>query len=140
MEGVSTNPGPLRANLYTMEGHNSLNTKSGIQVACRDDEGEVVRHTQAACSSPLGVTSQRCVSTLDQSWQLAEVTSNVMASKFRIQSLCDRLPREMASPSPTHSSVHVCVHVCCLCTCCASSLQDIVSMWPGCLYMANFHS
>ena len=54
VEGVSTNPGPSRANLYTMEGHNSLNTKSGIQVACREDEGEVVRHTQAACSSPAG--------------------------------------------------------------------------------------
>ena len=52
VEGVSTNLESSRANLYTMEGHNSLNTKSGIQVACRDDEGEVVRHTQAACSSP----------------------------------------------------------------------------------------
>ena len=107
VEGVSTNPGPSRANLYTIEGHNSLNTESGIQVACRDDEGEMVRHTQAACSSPLGVTSQRCVSTLDQSWQLAEVTSNVMASKFRIQSLCDRLPSEMGAVTIKTSFLHI---------------------------------
>ena len=114
VEGVSTNPGPSRANLYTIEGHNSLNTESGIQVACRDDEGaETVRHTSSSqATSPAAATGacpipQRCVSSLDESWQLAEVTSNVMASKFRIQSLCERLPSEMGAVTIKTSFLHI---------------------------------
>lgn len=111
VEGTSTNPGPSRANLYTIEGHNSLNTESGIQVACRDDEGvEAVRHSPQATSPATvgaGPVPQRCVSSLDQSWQLAEVTSNVMASKFRIQSLCDRLPSEMGAVTIKTSFLHI---------------------------------
>ena len=109
VEGVSTNPGPSRANLYTIEGHNSLNTESGIQVAYRDDETETARYSQPASSPslPLGVVSQRSANTLDQSWQLAEVTSNVMASKFRIQSLCDRLPSEMGAVTIKTSFLHI---------------------------------
>ena len=78
-------------------------------MAYRDDETETARYSQLASSPslPLGVVSQRSANTLDQSWQLAEVTSNVMTSKFRIQRLCDRLPSEMGVVTIKTSFLHI---------------------------------
>ena len=97
-----TNPSQLR--LYGHESHNSLNTESGVQFACREDDSDSPKHTQAAAQ---GEAIQRCVNMPDNPRQLAEVTSNVMASKFKIQGLSDKLPSDMGSVVIKTSFLHI---------------------------------
>ena len=104
----TTPPGQIRGSqLFTHEAHNSINTESGFQLACREDDGG--ENTRLMTAPPdLAPQQQRpSVSSLDNSRQLVEVTSNVMASKFRIQSLCDKLPSDMASITIKTSFLHI---------------------------------
>lgn len=110
----TTTPSQLRLAGHD-EAHLSLNTESGIQVACREDDGDSPKHPQAvSCGQhqPLQQQQQRdvpprtsCVP--ENPHQLAEVTSNVMASKFKIQSLSDKLPSDMGSIIIKTSFLHI---------------------------------
>ena len=97
-----TNPSQLR--MYGHESHNSLNTESGVQLACREDDSDSPKHTQPTVQ---GEAVQRCANVPDNPRQLAEVTSNVMASKFKIQGLSDKLPSDMGSVVIKTSFLHI---------------------------------
>lgn len=106
---VTTNPSQMR--LLGNEAHLSLNTESGIQVACHDDDADSPRHpTNIAPNSvsfgPEGVQKPQS-SVLDNSRYLAEVTSNIMTSKFKIVGLSDKVPAEMGSVMIKTSFLHI---------------------------------
>ena len=97
--------------LFSQEGHNSLNTESGVQLACREDDADAPRHCQSLTSEVLhsgaGNVSTTMGSSGDFPHQLAEVTSNVMASKFKIQSLTELLPADMGTILIKTSFLHI---------------------------------
>ena len=101
--------------LYSQEGHNSLNTESGVQLACREDDAETGSSPRHHTTSPAAATSSEpssprspmAVSSSDNPHQLAEVTSNVMASKFKIQSLTETLPLDMGTILIKTSFLHI---------------------------------
>lgn len=101
-ESGQTNPSLLRGSLY--ESHNSLNTESGIQLACREDDSESPRHSQSASH---GDSLQKCMSLPENPRHLAELTSNVMASKFKIQGLSDKVPTDMGNVVIKTSFLHI---------------------------------
>ena len=103
--GQTMNPSQLRAlNLYSHEAHTSLNTESGVQLACREDDSESPRHAQSMLQ---GEVLQKSPSIGENSRQLADVTSNVMASKFKIQGLSSKLPSDMGSIVIKTSFLHI---------------------------------
>lgn len=108
---IITNSSQLR--IPGHEAHLSLNTESGIQVAYREDDSDSPRHpigTQPIPNSvpPCGVNPDRSInSSLDNSRQLAEVTSNVMTSKFKIQGLSNKVPADMGSVMIKTSFLHI---------------------------------
>lgn len=100
---VTTNASQLR--LSGHEAHLSLNTESGVQLACREDDSDSPRHplnVQQASEVP-----QKTTVVSENSRHLAEVTSNVMASKFKIQSLSDKLSSDMGSILIKTSFLHI---------------------------------
>lgn len=92
--------------IYSQEGHNSLNTECGLQLACREDDAESPKHITSP-SSVLSESPQRGLNSSDNSHHLAEVTSNVMASKFKIQSLTEQLPLDMGTIVIKTSFLHI---------------------------------
>ena len=107
METGENLPTPSGSNVYSHEAHNSLNTESGVQLACReDDSSESPKHMQNTLQ---GETVQRSVVLYrrDNPSHLAEVTSNVMASKFKIQGLSDKVPADMGSIVIKTSFLHI---------------------------------
>ena len=110
---VTTNPSQVR--LYSPEAHIALNTESGHELAYREDDGDSPRHplinsngtvsTAAVGSHSSGEVSSKISS--ENGRQLAEVTSNVMASKFKIQGVNDRVPADMGSIMIKTSFLHI---------------------------------
>ena len=109
---VTTNPSQLH--VVGHEAHLSLNTELGVQVACREDDADSPRHpvscaangTTAVGSSTDG-TTKTSNSLTEMSRHLAEVTSNVMASKFKIQGISDKVPADMGSIMIKTSFLHI---------------------------------
>lgn len=106
---VTTNPSQMR--LLGNEAHLSLNTESGIQLACHDDDSDSPRHPtnlapNGVSFGPDGVQKPQS-SMLDNSRYLAEVTSNIMTSKFKIVGLSDKVPAEMGSVMIKTSFLHI---------------------------------
>ena len=103
--GPTTNQSQLRAlNLCSPEAHTSLNTESGVQLACREDDGESPRQSQTVSQ---GEVPPKNVTIGDNSRVLAEVTSNVMASKFKIQGLSNKVASDMGSVVIKTSFLHI---------------------------------
>ena len=108
---VATNLSHLR--LLGHEAHLSLNTELGVQLACREDDSDSPRHPIVATNNVLPVGG--CTDGLhknasfppDFSRHLAEVTSNVMASKFKIQGLSDQVAVDMGSIMIKTSFLHI---------------------------------
>ena len=110
---VTTNPSQLR--LYSPEAHIALNTESGHELAYREDDGDSPRHplinsngtvsTSAAGSQSSSDVTSKISS--ENGRQLAEVTSNVMASKFKIQGVNDKVPTDMGSIMIKTSFLHI---------------------------------
>lgn len=96
---------PLRCvNGDNPDTHNSLNTESGIQLACREDEGETPR-TINSNSTLDGSTLLR--DNLTSSRHLAEVSSHIIASKFRIQTLNPLLSSDQGTIIIKTSFLHI---------------------------------
>ena len=93
--------------IFSQEGHNSINTESGLQLACRDDDADSPRHFTNQASLVASETLQRNASSSENPHHLAEVTSNVMASKFKIQSLTEKLPLDMGTILIKTSFLHI---------------------------------
>ena len=93
------------------EAHLSLNTESGIQVACQDDDSDSPRHPVVSSSTnvPLVIDGvhKGAGSLLDNSRYLAEVTSNIMTSKFKIVGLSEKVPADMGSVMIKTSFLHI---------------------------------
>lgn len=107
MESTLMNQSQLRGvNVYSQEGHNSLNTESGLQLACREDDADTPKHISPQTSTKSEVLLQS-LRVSENAHQLAEVTSNVMASKFKIQSLMKRLPSDMGTIVIKTSFLHI---------------------------------
>lgn len=106
---VTTNSSQMR--LLGHEAHLSLNTESGIQVACQEDDTDSPRHPTASTSNavPLGTDGAHKSpnSLLDNSRFLAEVTSNIMTSKFKIVGLSEKVPADMGSVMIKTSFLHI---------------------------------
>ena len=105
---VTTNPSQMR--LLGNEAHLSLNTESGIQVACHDDDADSPRHpttTPSSVSFGSEGLQKAQSSVVDNSRYLAEVTSNIMTSKFKIVGLSDKVPAEMGSVMIKTSFLHI---------------------------------
>ena len=105
---VTTNSNHMR--LLGHEAHISLNTESGIQVACQDDESDSPRHpVNTTCSPPISAEGvhKPSSSLLDNSRCLAEVTSNIMTSKFKIVGLSEKVPADMGSVMIKTSFLHI---------------------------------
>lgn len=109
----TTTPSQLRLVGHD-EAHLSLNTESGVQLACKEDDSDSPRHPQPTPQQPQQQQQQQFRDTLSRasfvennSHQLAEVTSNMMASKFKIQSLSDKLPADMGSIIIKTSFLHI---------------------------------
>lgn len=110
---VTTNPSQMR--LYSPEAHIALNTESGHELAYREDDGDSPRHplinsngtvsTAAAASHSSSEVTSKVSS--ENGHQLAEVTSNVMASKFKIQGVNDKVPADMGSIMIKTSFLHI---------------------------------
>jgi hypothetical protein len=106
---VTTNSSQMR--VLGHEAHLSLNTESGIQVACQDDDSDSPRHpiVNSVNSMPVSSEGQQRPSTaiLDNTRCLAEVTSNIMTSKFKIVGLSDKVPADMGSVMIKTSFLHI---------------------------------
>lgn len=107
---VTTNSSQVR--FLGHEAHLSLNTESGIQVACHDDDSESPRHpiSNSSNSAPLVVDGAQKSSSsvcIDNSKFLAEVTSNIMTSKFKIVGLSEKVPADMGSVMIKTSFLHI---------------------------------
>ena len=104
----TTTPSQLRLAGHE-EAHLSLNTESGVQLACKEDDGDSPKHPTPVNSShpPQLQLKEAAFRTSFDSHQLAEVTSNVMASKFKIQSLSEKLPADMGSIIIKTSFLHI---------------------------------
>lgn len=106
---VTTNSSQMR--VLGHEAHLSLNTESGIQVACHDDDSDSPRHPTPSTSNsvPFSIdgTHKPPTSMLDNSRYLAEVTSNIMTSKFKIVGLSDKVPADMGSVMIKTSFLHI---------------------------------
>ena len=85
------------------EAHNSLNTESGIQLACKEDDGDNPRHT----NSTAVLEGERAVPPSSTSRHLVEVSSHIIASKYRIQTIHPRLPMDMGTVSIKTSFLHI---------------------------------
>ena len=96
---------PLRCvNADNPDSHNSLNTESGIQLACREDDGDIPRNLSTTNTLD-GHTSLN--DTLTSSRHLAEVSSHIIASKFRIQTLHPLLPSDQGTITIKTSFLHI---------------------------------
>lgn len=107
----TTTPSQLRL-VGHEEAHLSLNTESGVQLACKEDDSESPRHPQPTPQQPQqqqfrDTLSRASCAESSNTHQLAEVTSNMMASKFKIQSLSDKLPADMGSIIIKTSFLHI---------------------------------
>ena len=108
---VTTNPSQLR--LYSPEAHIALNTESGHELAYREDDGDSPRHplinSNGTVSTAASHNSSEVTSKIssENGRQLAEVTSNVMASKFKIQGVNDKVPTDMGSIMIKTSFLHI---------------------------------
>ena len=111
---VTTNPSQLR--LYSPEAHTSLNTESGHELAYREDDSDSPRHplinssgTVSTAAGGQGSSSSEVTSKLstENGRQLAEVTSNVMASKFKILGINEKVPADMGSIMIKTSFLHI---------------------------------
>lgn len=109
---VTTNQSQLR--LYSPEAHNALNTESGHELAYREDDTDSPRHpivnpsgtfSSGSCTSGCGEVASKLSS--ENGRQLAEVTSNVMASKFKIQGVNEKVPADMGSIMIKTSFLHI---------------------------------
>ena len=113
---LSTSEGTMTTNSSQVrflghEAHLSLNTESGIQVACQDDDSDSPRHPILSTSNsvPFGSDGahKSASSLLDNSRYLAEVTSNIMTSKFKIVGLSEKVPADMGSVMIKTSFLHI---------------------------------
>ena len=86
------------------ESHNSLNTESGLQLAYKDDDNDVPKNPPNSCSTE---GHQGHTSSLTSSRHVAEVSSHIIASKFRIQSVNHRLPPDMGTITIKTSFLHI---------------------------------
>ena len=110
---VTTNPSQLH--LYSPEAHTALNTESGHEVACREDDSDSPRHPLIGSVNGVSATVGHSSNSSDGSSklssengrQLAEVTSNVMASKFKIQGVNEKVPADMGSIMIKTSFLHI---------------------------------
>lgn len=109
---VTTNSSQVR--VVGHEAHLSLNTDLGVQVTCREDDTESPRHPiSSTASGSAGAGTSVDTSKLsgshnaEMSRHLAEVTSNVMASKFKIQGISDKVPTDMGSIMIKTSFLHI---------------------------------
>jgi hypothetical protein len=97
---------PLRCvNADNPDSHNSLNTESGgIQLACKEDESETTRNVSSTntVDDPSSLNDS-----LTPSRYLAEVSSHIIASKFRIQTLHPSLPSEQGTITIKTSFLHI---------------------------------
>ena len=91
-------------NQYSHEAHMALNTEGGLQFACREDDADTPRHTLSLLQKEI---SPPCCPTAENPRQLVEVTSNVMASKFKMQGLTDKVPADMGSIVIKTSFLHI---------------------------------
>ena len=111
---VTTNP-PSQLRLYSPEAHTSLNTESGHELAYREDDSDSPRHPligsggSASTSAGHGNSSSDVASKVstENGRQLAEVTSNVMASKFKILGVNEKVPADMGSIMIKTSFLHI---------------------------------
>ena len=85
------------------EAHNSLNTESGIQLACNENDTESPRTMHSTTTQE----SQRVSQSATTSRHLAEVSSHLIASKFKIQSLTHRLSADLGSITIKTSFLHI---------------------------------
>lgn len=83
------------------ESHTSLNTDSGIQLACDDDVNKCLPNS---CSSE---GQQQNTLLLSSSRHIAEVSSHIINSKFRIQSISPKLPTDMGTITIKTSFLHI---------------------------------
>ena len=84
--------------------HNSLNTESGgIQLGCREDEGETPRSVSRSTPDGSSAHNEPTIS----SRHLAEVSSHIIASKFRIQSVNPLLPLDQGTIIIKTSFLHI---------------------------------
>lgn len=106
---VTTNSSQLR--LLGHEAHLSLNTESGIQVACREDDSDSPRHPISSGASnnyvPTDGVYKIPSASLQNPRRLVEVTSNIMSSKFRIVGLTEKVPADMGSIMIKTSFLHI---------------------------------
>ena len=86
------------------ESHTSLNTDSGIQLACKDDDNDINKCLPNSCSSE---GNQRYTSMIASSRHIAEVSSHIINSKFRIQSISPKLPSDMGTITIKTSFLHI---------------------------------
>ena len=85
------------------EAHNSLNTESGIQLACNENDTYSPRTLHSASLQE----NQRTAQSGTSSRYLAEVSSHLIASKFKIQSLSPRLSGDLGSITIKTSFLHI---------------------------------
>ena len=85
-----------------IETHTSINTESGIQLAYKEDDGDISKTPPTSCT-PEG---QSCVPS-NGSKHIAEVSSHIINSKFRIQSIGHRLPSDMGTITIKTSFLHI---------------------------------
>lgn len=110
---VTTNSSQVR--VVGHEAHLSLNTDLGVQVMCREDDAESPRHPvssavssgAASSGTPMDTSKPPTSHNVEMSRHLAEVTSNVMASKFKIQGISDKVPTDMGSIMIKTSFLHI---------------------------------
>lgn len=96
---------PLRCvNADNPDSHNSLNTESGIQLACKEDEGETPRNLNNTNTLDGQMSSN---DSLTSTRHLAEVSSHIIASKFRIQTLHPLLPADQGTITIKTSFLHI---------------------------------
>lgn len=85
------------------EAHNSLNTESGIQLACKEDDGDNPRSMHSTAM----LEGERASPPSSTSRHLVEVSSHIIASKYRIQTIHPRLPTDMGTVSIKTSFLHI---------------------------------
>lgn len=87
------------------EAHNSLNTESGIQLAYKEDDNDVAR--SPAPNAPPTEGPHSTAPVVSSSRHVAEVSSHIINSKFRIQSVSHKLPCDMGTITIKTSFLHI---------------------------------
>lgn len=88
------------------ETHTSINTESGTQLTYKEDDSSTdVTKQVPSCSST--VDDNHSISSPTASRQVAEVSSQLINSKFRIQSVNRNLPNDMGTITIKTSFLHI---------------------------------